>query len=312
MPRSLRTVLASFLMGGAAIVAASACVGDDVVAGSSPPPGGGPEASSGGPGAGDGSPGDASSDATTPPADAPGDGAEPFNPAKTPGLVVWLDGQDDATFTVAAGKVTEWRDKSAASNDAVAVAGAEPQRVANAAVGKPIVRFAGAQALAVADKMSLYFHGTDDFVIAMVAGFSIAPNGGFLAKTNFPASDNGLWLTTFGAGKVCFSINATCGEFPVATETLHRFVARRTAAGTETRIAVDGAEQPARTVAVLDVSNPGKDLLIGASRKDGTTITEALTGDIAEVLVYHPAAGTVMTAAQLAALDSYLASKWGL
>lgn len=302
---------------GGLVAAAGACVGDDPRTVATPEADSSIEASSIGPS--DGSAADAS--AVKEPAKDAADAANeapPFNPAKVAGLVLWLDAQDSATFTTNGGKIAAWADKSSATNDALAIpaAGSEPARVASAALGKQVVRFTGGdQALAVADDFSLYFQSTDDFLIAVVASYtSAASSGAFIAKTNFPTNDKGFFLTTFGTGKVCFAIDAACGEFPVTPGAFHRFIARRTAAGTRTSTLVDGVELSVRTIEPpVDVSMPGKALLIGAGRKSGTTITEGLNGDIAEVLVYHAApTGPGLSAKQVAEIDAYLVSKWGL
>lgn len=299
----------------AAFAALAACVGDD--ASTTPtgqPDGGGTDSASGGV---DSSPGDGSSSSDGTIQESGTDTRAPFNPGSIAGLVLWLDGQDTASFTLGAGgTVTTWKDKSSASNHAASIAGSEPVRVDNA-TNKKVVRFVGpSQALVVADKGSLYFQSTDDFTIAMVVNFTHNGGGGFLSKTLFPTSpvDQGILFFTVSTNQVCFVLNGSCGDYTVTPNTYHRYVLRRTADGTQLRSTVDGVVVRVLDTPVVDVSNGGKDLLIGAIRKDGNVITEGMTGDIAEVIVYRttssdPDGGATNTG--LNELDAYLKAKWG-
>jgi ribosomal protein L31 len=302
-----------------ALLAVVACVGDDATPSSAVPDSGG--------GAGSDSPsGGGPTDALMPDArdldasmadTSPADGPVAFNPGKIPGLVLWLDAQDDARFTTSGGKVTGWADKSTATNDAhsVAIGGSEPTRMLSATLGKQVVHFTGpAQVLAVNDNATLYFHDTDDFVIAFVASYTHVGQGGFVAKSGFPNNGDGFIFFTATTGNPCFTINNVCGEFPVTTGVFHRFVARRTAGGLELHTSVDGVEVKVRNLAAaVDVSEPTHPLYIGADRINAGVVSEGMTGDIAEVLIYHsPGLDAGASAADLSAVDQYLKAKWGL
>ncbi len=319
MAVSVRNTRPSFLL-SASIVAAlmaaiAACVGDDASNVGAVQPEGGPgvDGSSGGVDSPSGDaplPDSAVSDTGT-------DTAPGFSPANIPGLAVWLDGQDTSTFMLGTGGVvSQWRDKSSASNHAVGVAGASPTRTDNAK-GKKVLRFTGTQALFVADNASLYFQDDDDFTIAFVASFTEGGRG-FLAKVPAPPTpENGILFFTYGSNTMCFALeNGSCSPFMATLNDYHRYIMRRTADGTQMRVTYDGVLTVVRDIPLMDVSNGGRDLLIGASRLVGTTTESGLKGDIAEVIIYHstaasdPDGGTTNSA--LNELDGYLKTKWGL
>lgn len=315
----------AWCLAGASVVVA-ACVGDDPDSSSSSSSSSGATTDGGGSSSGGASSGATSSSGASSSSgatsssggssgDASPDAPPAWNPGKIAGLTVWLDADDTASFTLAAGsKISKWADKSSAVNDAHGVAGAEPVRAMNATLGKQVVRFAGpSQALAVTDNASLYFQTTDEFVVATVVNFTQAGVGGFVSKTNFPTNDKGILLFTVSTSQVCFAIDGVCGDFTVSTGAFHRIIAHRLPDGTKLQTFVDGVMKQDRTVTATDVSAGGHDLVIGADRKSGDTITEGMTGDIAEVVIYHTQpGGTAITATELTQLDGYLKTKWGL
>lgn len=310
--------LIGLFLSASMLVAIAACVGDDVAPSAAEPDGGGTgsDSSSGG-GPSDASAADTALGADVNVADTAVDAPVAFNPGKIPGLVLWLDAQDDARFTTSGGKVTGWADKSTATNDAhsVAIASSEPTRTLSATLNKQVVHFTGpSQVLAVDDNATLYFHDTDDFVIAFVASYTHVGQGGFVAKSGFPDNTDGFIFFTVMTGSPCFTINGVCGDFPVSLGVFHRYIARRTAGGLELHTSVDGSEVEIRNLgAAVDVSEPTHPLYIGADRVNAGTVSEGMTGDIAEVLVYHsPSLDAGASGSDLHALDRYLKTKWGL
>ncbi|MEO8799187.1 MAG: hypothetical protein ABI551_14960, partial [Polyangiaceae bacterium] len=234
-----------------------------------------------------------------------------FNPTKLSGLVLWLDAQDDSTFTLDTSNVSNWRDKSTGGNDAVPVADHVPMRVTSAAVGKPVVHFAGDQALTVADHPSLHF-GTDDLLVAVVANWT-SRGGLFLKIDDTNVSKPGIAMLPTSSTAMCWAIDNVCRAFQNDAGTLstafHTYIGVRSNGGTTETLYVDGTQVRQDMIdGMVDATN-SRPLYLGADRVNTSVLVNPITADVGEILAYSGAG--VADPARVTQLDSYLRTRWG-
>ncbi len=260
------------------------------------------------------SPNDSAADAADASIDvAPNDGG---TIASISGLVLWLNAGVGVTTNNNA--ITSWSDQSSQGNDAKAGSPA-PTLVSSSINSLPAAHFVGTskQYLSIADATSLQF-GTGDYYIAVVAKFDNDPStqdptvsfGAFYTKLGqndgllFFGNDYDFSKTSFAAG-VCNLENPTTEVQYAATynDGTARLYALQRASGTET-LRVNGT-QVASGSSSVDVSESGVEVDIGFM---ASASAAALDGDIAEVLAVK---GT-LSSSDLANIESYLASKYGL
>ena len=259
----------------------------------------------------------ASADAP-PGVDAAPDGMQqPFMPSQLSGLVLWLDANQSVVTSQS--KVSTWMDRSGRNHNAgQSVAALQPSLVTGVVNGLPAIRFANA-ALQVTDSATLQW-ATDDFALLVVAGYKNATTSGlgygmFVAKqeTPYPYAGPALW-----GNYTAPSLNTVIGlqadssgtQYAISTAAkndgvIRLYTGRRV--GTSLEVRVNGTVQGTATATSVNVSAPGRPLFIGGV-PGTTTVSQALDGDIAEIVAVHGA----LSDAELTQLEAYLKTKYGL
>ncbi len=238
-----------------------------------------------------------------------------WSPLALSGLVVWLDAADLPLGAA----VSEWRDRSTASNDATQqVAAYQPTAVPGAIDGEPAVRFDGKQdLLSIADAPSLEW-GTADYTILVVAVFSSSlgnTNQMLFEKTTADPPWNGAQLYV-NSDKPApnTTVSSQVSEFAFVTSARngldgapHLFGGRRM--GTTIEVRVDGLSEGTATVTpIVDISDPGRAVMIGQNGWDHTPGFQAVEGDIAEIVAVQGS----LSDGDLQTLECHLLLKYGL
>jgi hypothetical protein len=264
-----------------------------------------------------------SPDAATPAVDAsPRDvgrdsGAMPppprFSPAQLEGLVLWLDANESATArTIEGDKLSSWNDRSPHKNDAVPTLPMNrPTYVAPGKDGPGEIVFGAETPLSVRDAPMLRWKG--DFAVFVVARHRSTP--GRQAVLLYKQEDRAPWT---GLVLYANAPDANAGRPWPGTPRLslgpaqqiladaggtddgrrHVVGARRRGATVELR--VDGKISTATFAPTLDLSAPGRDLVIGA--------WPPLEGAVSEVIAVE---GTLSDEA-VAELERYLRGRYGI
>lgn len=306
---------------GLLVPAYAACVGDD------PAPGATPAADSGTPndgGSGSDAPAqaDTGSDAAANDADADAE----WTPAaidQAGNLALWLEASA-ANLVISSGHVATWKDLSKYKHEA-SNASAGPSVDVGAIHGHDAIHFTDfAVSLAIPDAPSLHFGG-DQIYVAVVARTAATTTGDgmFFSKTSVTATGGG---PVYATGLEVFSTHPTAGVASigahvdaqdgnaiawtdaVAPETFHLVTLRRPTAFSLT-MTVDDLPSKSASTGSFDVSEDGKDVLVG-SVKYGN-ITRTVDFEIAELVVVHGSSGIVADA-DVANLRKYLKAKYGL
>jgi hypothetical protein len=255
--------------------------------------------------------------ADAPEVDTPID-APAWTPARLSGLALWLSA--DHGVTASSNNVVAWADRSTFGNNATQiVTERQPTLVANGIGAHPVIRFNGQNMLQIADSASLQW-GTGDFTIEMVASWknatSAAPGYAMLVSkqtsgTGYPGAS--LWgnFTVPSLDTVLGAQIDTSNYARSTTNALNDGVVRVLGGrrvGTTLEVRVGGAAAGNATVGSVDVNAVGFPMYIGGQPNGGTAVYQALDGDVAEiVLVKGP-----LSAADLAELETYLKTKYGL
>lgn len=274
----------------------SGCVGDAPV--------GGPDAS-----APDTSTSDTGTDTSMPDTSAP-DAPSAFTPAKLSGLVLWLDAQETSTLTVSAGKVSKWADRTSYQTHALATPGYEPTVGTDALTTKPVLLFNKSfMTINTVTKTELEWGATSDFTIALVASY--APPSGSIVFRKILNSEGFQLVNVSGETRLRFGVdlavtgNAVSDDMAYNDAKLRLYTLRRKGSGLVLEMRVNGTSTATKGLpAVLDVSALGAPIQLGA--RDGTT--DPMTGAMGEIV----AIDGPLSDPDLAALEAYLKTKWGL
>jgi hypothetical protein len=238
-----------------------------------------------------------------------GGDAGTFSVKTIPGLALWLNAGVGVTTVIE--NVTIWADQSGNGNDASSTDTTEPSLVASDINSLPGVHFTGGTYLSIPDSTSLQF-GTNDFLIAAVVEWTGTDNGiifskqestispyngaGMFANWALPTPSTGLGLETNYTDYVESTTTGLNDGKPRLV-----FVQR---VGTTLIASVAGVAAMKTVTPADDSSAVGFPAVIGAN----TVSTQALTGDIAEIV----AVGGTITASNQAGLVAYLDTKYGL
>ena len=201
------------------------------------------------------------------------------------GLLYRLDASNPASLTLSGTKVAGWKDADGGTiNFTQVTAGKQPQWITNTLNGLPVVRFAGAQQLVMADSTS----PREIVAVTTVKGGVDGNIGGFLGINNadtglrLNSSPNG-WAADGGKTEVNGVENTVPGVGSYAPYT---------------------ANQPQVVHRYQTPWGPWGTTGFGQYFSGGTT--RFYNGDVAEVLVY----GSALTPADRIALRTYLNAKW--
>jgi hypothetical protein len=241
-----------------------------------------------------------------------------WSPSVVPGLVVWLDAAKGAGV-VPGSPVSLWPDQSPAHNDASQSTSTEqPILEASAIGGLPAVRFDGNTTfLSIADSNSIEW-GTGDFAVEVIARFSVTlgnVNQALFQKSTRDAPYDGpqLFVNAGLPSTDTTAMAALSSQVYVVSshdgfnDAPHLFGVRRF--GTTLEVRADGTSEGETSAAPpIDVSAPGMPAIIGQNGYVPNPGSEALQGDIAEVVAVR---GTVSDS-DLRSLECHLMLKYGL
>lgn len=237
-----------------------------------------------------------------------------WSPKDLPGLAVWLDSSVGLTSD-GSSNVTAWLDQSGNQNKAAPAAPCvAPTRVANSLNGHDTLAFPGVArtCVVVPDSPSIQF-GTGDFAIFVVARYSnvrvLGGDNTYAPLWMKKAADGFGGLAFTGSDKLSFGESAFGAFTESATGGLNDNRFRRfggTRRGTDLEIWLDGSQDSKKTVTIVDVSQVGRPLTVGAILLISTSNT--MIGSLAEIVAVK---GNI-TDAQIADLDGYFKTKYAL
>ena len=221
------------------------------------------------------------------------------------GLVLWLDALDATTLgTDPAGRISEWSDKSRFAHHArQSESDSRPLHSSATLVAQAAVRFDGDDFLNLGQPDALDFAPGDPYTVAVVYRVTGKNSGTFIAKGGGEAGQRAYqcYAAPGRLGAISYGVMRENKLDPAAN------VAVYLCDGSRVDVSVGG--RPSFSFNAGQGSSD-VDVLIGARRKnaDNTGIFYALTGDLAEILVYNRALGEE----ELAATGSYLRKRHSL
>jgi hypothetical protein len=237
-----------------------------------------------------------------------------WTPASLADLVVWLDATASGSVEVTAGKVSRWTDRSGRANHAVqAMPSMRPSLDPTGMNGRPTITFAFPTPiyLQIPDGPDLQW-GTGDFLLAVVAK-GTNPQNDFATlyhKEAYFAGDfrgPAMFLPFGGEAQIGFKLLAAEPLGAAQNRFFNDgrpFMAVVRHLGTKLEIRGDGVPA-SRTITVVDVSMPGRDVHIGAEPESNN---QQLRGGISEMV----AARGAVSDDDVAALEAYFKKKYGL
>ena len=226
-----------------------------------------------------------------------------YSPSSIAGCQLWLDAADSASMTIAAGKVSQWNDKSGSNNHATSPSSIRDATLtANALNSRSVMTFSGSQNFTgpisigtTFTQFILYFNSSG----RIGQGLMDSNDAGILGKLAFQEGGSECFQSGFG-----FSYQ--------------RFFKT----GATYRILMTKCSNPSSSATVSHWFN-GTDQNIstgiwsfyGANTTPITSITIAARGDsiyfigtIAEIIIYNSA----ISLDNQRQVEAYLAQKWGL
>ena len=221
------------------------------------------------------------------------------------GLVLWLDAFDAATLaTDPAGRISEWSDKSEFAHRARQSESGNRPLYSSATLGaQAAVRFDGNDFFNLGQPDSLDFAPGDPYTVVAVYRVSGKNYGTFIAKGGAEAKQRAYqcYVAPGRLGAIGYGVMREDKLDPGAN------IAVYLCDGSRVDVSVGGR---AAFSFSAGQGSSDVDVLIGARRKnaDNTGISYALTGDLAEVLVYNRA----LSKEELAETDSYLKKRHSL
>jgi hypothetical protein len=210
-------------------------------------------------------------------------------------LSLWL--RADAGVTSSASLVSSWGDQSGNGlNAGMAAAGRQPSLINNAINGKPVIRFSGAQSLALSRLLS---PSRFTFFVAgkntnTSSSFSMIFGPGSSSANNQLRWENGTQALLVGTGNGMPTITATVGN----TRVYH--VLSASYDGSTLNVYRDGKFVAARA---FTLTQPWDLYQIGAWYSD-----HFMKGDVAEILFYSSA----LSESDRGRVDTYLRTKYAL
>lgn len=220
------------------------------------------------------------------------------------GPVVWLDGADASSMTIAT-TISQWNDKSGHGFNAVqASAGLQPALLSPVLNNRTAVSFGGAQGMSIpAVSLSTFimffvFRATANGFLYEQSVDSNANNGGYM----YTDTTQTVRVNRIG-GASNRNFNANWGLGNTWRIVAHSFGG----SNVENRLMVNNAYQSITDF--VTTADPGTstvtDTLFLASRNNASVF---LTGDIAEILVYSP----ILAQDRVNIVNAYLNQKWAI
>jgi hypothetical protein len=228
-----------------------------------------------------------------------------FDPRRIAGLVAWYDAADASSVTLDSGRVSTWRDKSSSARNATnSTSGStQPEYVLAGQNGKNVLRFVAADATALTLSGFTLIDTFTSFTVlfrsatgANAAGLNGTAQGAGGDRYPFMIIDQFSIITHRSNSTAATSVlsgNPTGGLLFTVRRTFSTELLMRRNGGTQTNTLTTGGNV---TTAAANTYNR-----IGSA-------ASAVSQDLAEILHYSES----LSLTQIAAVERYLAGKWGL
>lgn len=218
-------------------------------------------------------------------------GAVPFSPSDISGLKLWL--KADSLSLSDNDPVATWTDSSGLGNSATqATSGSRPTYKTGIVNGKPVVRFDGV------DDSLAGTHGAIAIPYTIFIVMQATGNGSGNQRGYGNASN--MLLGPYGGNWQMYS-NGFVADGAVALSAWKVLMGKVEASPLKT-LGVNGSDTTSASAGIN--LNSSYSVGVGA----GFGLTEFVTGDIAEVIVYDVA----LDAGQIASIEGYMSSKYGV
>jgi hypothetical protein len=236
-----------------------------------------------------------------------GAGGAAFSVASLPGLALWLDAGKGTTVT--SNSVTLWKDQSTNGNDAAPMGTTPPQLVSGAINGLPAIAIAQSATMATGSNgsASLGF-GLGDCLVEVVAKWNDSSVDATFMFQTFSGGATGIMLFSDGSNQASVGIMPNTSTQVVSTTgtppgngAFHLFGGRRTGTGAATTVDV-------RLNGTVAGTTSGANFALDLGSIAGVVIGGGPSLQIAEIVAVK---GTI-SAADLASLEAYLKTKYGL
>jgi hypothetical protein len=220
----------------------------------------------------------------------------------TTNLALWLKA-DAITGTSSGGSLATWLDSSAAGNNATqATSGTQPTYITNQINGYPIVRFNGAQNMAI----SLAALVSSSYTIIVVEARAASGTQYLLgsnSNTPYSVMNENIQFgyragTTFTLAQYSNDLNATISDYSTKTFNIDEGTLDTSVGHT---IYQNGTS-------IASNSNVTPATVLNAPEIGGAAGGGAFNGDIAEIIIYS----TILTTAQRQNIEMYLGNKYGI
>lgn len=223
-------------------------------------------------------------------------------PTTIASIVAWYDAADTATITSSGGLVSQWSDKSGYARHLTAAGPLRPTTGTTTLNAKNALAFNGSNLLSRTAPVS---HGTT-FTIAMVTTPTSGTNGYLMELTPADLATQASIISGYGglAFETLSQVHAggPTNRYTVAASASGAHVVTLKRNGTALSSTYDGAAAGSATAAYND---PFLNALLYVG---GSVSANKIIGTIAEVVIFNTALG----ATDLAKLNTYLKTKWGI
>lgn len=246
-----------------------------------------------------------------------------FDPTSIAGIKAWYDANDTATISLSGSAVTQWNDKSGnAYNLTQGTAARRPSSGINTLNGRNVITFGGDDVLIAASAPNWTFlsnsGGATVFFTAyydtsavqtMIFDTATATTGAVGITTFRGSSDKLGAFVAYGTGGQYVSLDSNLQTLTDATAFYWSMKLDNSNATAANRIKArlnGGAEQGANTYTNTPSSSaPAQSLFLGSYNTAGS---QGFQGRIAEIIMYSG----ILSDVDIAKVNAYLASKWGL
>lgn len=214
-------------------------------------------------------------------------------------LQLWLDASDTSTITEVGGSVSQWDDKSGNGNDVTQGTGSlQPKTGASTQNGKNILDFDGGDILNVPSALYSLTEGASTIFIVAKRASEDATTDGILG---FNIAGNAFIDIQFDgtAGRIEYRHGVSTFCQVNGNTNTNMNVIRTTRSDTTQTLSINNGTADSNTAATSSSS-------IDAARFGASSLGIALSGSIAEILIYNRS----LSVAEMTAVNNYLSDKW--
>jgi hypothetical protein len=246
-----------------------------------------------------------------------------FNPASIAGIKAWYDASDTTTISLSGSAVTQWNDKSGNSyNLTQGTSARRPQSGVNTLNGRNVITFDGNDVLIAASAPNWTFLSNSGGATVFMAAYydttaaqtmifdTSTSTTGAVGVTTFRGSSDKLGaFVAYGTGGQYVSLDS---NLPTLTDgaasywSLKLDNSNATAANRIKAQVNGGSETGANTYTNTPSSSaPAQSLFLGSYDTSGS---QGFQGRVAEIIMYSG----ILSSTDIATVNAYLASKWGI